>query len=91
MSHRLENKKPPTQVTHPWRSTARVVIAAAIGILPLLPDIADAADIDTVPAVVSVLAVTAAVQRVLAIEGVDAWLTRYLGIGAEPKPKEHNR
>lgn len=87
MAHRLENHTPPTQVTHPWRATARSVLTAAIALIPLLPDIARAAGVDTVPTVASVLVVVAAIQRVITIPAVNAWLTTYTHLGAEPKGK----
>ena len=81
----------PTQVRRPWRTTARTVIGAALGLLPLLPDIARAAEVDTVPAVVSILAVTAAITRVAAIPEVDAWLDRYLPwLSADPTESEND-
>ncbi|QFG13036.1 hypothetical protein PBI_SCHIEBS_7 [Gordonia phage Schiebs] len=51
---------------------------AALGLLPLLPDIARAANIETIPAVAATLAVVAAVNRVLTLPAVDAWLDRHL-------------
>lgn len=67
----------PTQTRHPWRATARTVLAAAVSLLTLLPVIATTAQVDTVPAVAQVLVVTGAVTRVLAIPTVDGWLRRY--------------
>ena len=81
----------PSQVRRPWRTTARTVIGAAFGLLPLLPDIARAAEVDTVPAVVSILAITAAITRIAAIPEVDAWLDRYLPwISADPEESGNN-
>ena len=85
MSHRLENKERPTQIAHPWRATLRTLATAALALLPLLPEIARAADIDTVPAVASVLTIAAAIQRVITLPIVDAWLTKYLNLGSQPK------
>lgn len=87
MAHRLENHTPPTQVTHPWRATARATLTAAVALLPLLPEIARAAGVDTIPAIASVLAVVAAIQRVITLPAVNAWLTTYTNLGAEPKGK----
>lgn len=77
----------PTQVAHPWRASARTLVAATIGLLPLLPEITLTAGIDTVPAVAQTLAVTTAVTRVLALPRVNDWLQRYRLTGwlaAEP-------
>ncbi|RAV33537.1 hypothetical protein CWC39_07990 [Corynebacterium heidelbergense] len=67
----------PAVIRYPWRATLRTTIVAAIALLPLLPEIAEAANIDTVPAVVSFLTVTAAIQRVLAVPGVEKWLRNH--------------
>ena len=82
----------PTQVNHPWRATARTAAVATIGLLPLLPDIAHAADIETVPAVASTLLVVAALQRVLALPQVEAWLKKnFSWLSAEPKYQGQHR
>lgn len=85
MSHRLDTEERPTQIAHPWRATLRTLATAALALLPLLPEIARAADIDTVPAVASALAIATAVQRVITLPNVDAWLTKYLNLGSQPK------
>ncbi len=68
----------PTQTRHPWRATARTVIAAGVALLSLLPYVAATAHVDTVPAVAQVLVVTGAITRVLALPAVDRWVRRYL-------------
>jgi hypothetical protein len=79
----------PTQSRHPWRATARTVLAAGAGLLSLLPLIAVTADVDTVPAVAQVLTVAGAITRVLAIPGVDGWLRRWAPILATtPQPEQ---
>lgn len=88
MAHRLDRKRPPTQVQHPWRATLRTAVTAGIALIPLLPDIANAAGISMIPTVASVLAVAAALQRVITLPAVDAWLTTYLHLGATPKDKK---
>lgn len=88
MAHRLQTKQIPTQVQHPWRATIRATLTAGLALIPLLPEIARAAGIDTIPTVASVLAVVAAIQRVLTLPSVDAWMTKYLHLGAEPKGKK---
>lgn len=68
----------------------RTVFAGLVGLASLAPVIAATAHVDTLPAVVQVVAVSGAVTRVLAIPGVNAWLTRFvpwLGTGeSAPQP-----
>lgn len=68
----------PTQQRHPWRATARTVLAATVALLPLLPTIAATAHVSTVPVVAGVVVVAGTITRVLAIPAVDGWLRRYL-------------
>ncbi|MGV0868456.1 hypothetical protein [Corynebacterium kalidii] len=89
-----DNSPPaPTVVRHPWRATLRTVLVAAAGLLPLIPDIARAAHIEAVPAVAAVLVIVAAIQRVLAVPGVEAWLRRHVlrWLAAEPDPTTTGR
>lgn len=74
----LELIQQPTQARHPWRATARTVIAALIALLPALPEIASTLEISTVPIIASILAITALVTRVLAIPEVDKWVDRFM-------------
>ncbi|MBM7083595.1 hypothetical protein [Micromonospora humidisoli] len=68
----------PTQTRHPWRATARTVVAGAVGALSLLPVVAVTAGVDAVPAVAQAVVVAGAITRVLALPGVDAWLRTYV-------------
>ncbi|WP_378734909.1 hypothetical protein [Nocardia brasiliensis] len=68
----------PTQIAHPWQATARTVFAVLVALASLLPVVAVAGGIDTVPAVAQVIAVCGAVTRVLALPGVDEFLSRFL-------------
>ncbi|WP_405159831.1 hypothetical protein OG203_25645 [Nocardia sp. NBC_01499] len=68
----------PTQVTHPWQATARTVFAVLIALASLIPVIAVAGGLDAVPAVAQLIAVCGAVTRVLALPGVDDFLSRFL-------------
>lgn len=84
----------PTQVRRPWRSTARTVFQALVGLTALAPLVAAATeeatgyDLDGIPFVVVVLAASAAVARVMAIPGVEVWLRRFLPfLAAAPDPK----
>jgi len=74
-----------SQTRHPWRATARTVIAATLGLASLLPVIAAVGHLDTLPGAGWVLAVAAGVTRVLAIPAVEQWLRQYLPwLAAEP-------
>jgi len=82
----------PTQVKKPWRATFRTSITALIALIPLIPQIAEAANIDEIPAVASVVAISAAVSRVLSLNGVEAWLDKYIPIlAAEPYEGKHRK
>ena len=75
----------PTQTQHPWRATVRTAFAALVGLLSLLPFIAAEAGISDVQIVGQVLAVAAAITRVLAMPGVNAWITAYIPwLAAQP-------
>jgi hypothetical protein len=82
----------PTQTRHPWRATARTVFAAAVAALTLVPTVAVTAGIDTVPAVAQAIAVTGAVTRVLALPGVERFLSTHLPwLAADPYDAKHDR
>lgn len=68
----------PTQTRHPWRATLRTVVAAAVGLLSLLPWIIVGAHLEGTVLGGQALAVSGAVTRILAIPGVNAWVTQYL-------------
>ncbi|WP_329104453.1 hypothetical protein OG792_29730 [Micromonospora sp. NBC_01699] len=67
-----------TQTRHPWRATARTVLAALVGALSLVPTVAATTGLDTVPAVAQLIVVAGVITRILAIPGVDLWLRRFL-------------
>ena len=81
---RVTEPHEPTQVRHPWKATIRMVLVAALALLPALPDLADATNIDEIPLVVSVLTVAAMLQRVIAIPEVDRALS-LAGLGAKER------
>lgn len=82
----------PTQVRKPWRATFRTTLTALVALIPLIPQIAEAANIDEIPAVASVVALSAAISRVLALNGVEAWLDKYIPIlAAEPYEGKHRK
>lgn len=78
----------PTQVRRPWRSTARTVFQAFVGLCVLAPVILAATGLTVaqLPWLGVVLAVAAAVTRIMAIPGVETWLRTYLPfLAAAPK------
>src|SRR4051794_29221411 len=68
----------PTQTKHPWRATARTIVAAGVGALTLIPVIATTARLDTIPAIAQVVAVAGIVTRILAVPAVDNWLHEFV-------------
>ena len=82
----------PTQVRRPWRSTARSVFQALIGLAVIAPLVAAAVeeatgyDLDGIPLIAAVLAGAAAVARVMAVPAVEVWLRRFVPwLAAAPK------
>lgn len=71
----------PTQVKHPWRSTARTAFQFVIGAAPLAPVIYHAATSHDPGAATGLaataLAISAGVARVMALPQVDAFLQRF--------------
>jgi hypothetical protein len=87
MSH--VNPSDPTQVSYPWKATARTLLAAVVAILTVAPIviqiILDQWDVEWLGAVlIQVIAVQTVVTRVMAIEAVNNFLTRF-GLGATPR------
>lgn len=79
----------PTQVRRPWRSTARTVWQAFLGLCVLAPILVTGAGLDPVqlPWLGTVLLVAGVVTRVMAIPAVEVWLRRFLPfLAAAPKP-----
>lgn len=68
----------PTQAAHPWRATARTVVAAIVGLAALTPTIVDELGIGALPWAAAAVAVAGAVTRILAIPGVIDWTRRFL-------------
>lgn len=82
----------PTQVRKPWRATFRTTLTAFVALMPLIPQIAEAAHINEIPAVASVVGLAAAISRVLALNGVESWLDKYIPIlAAEPYEGKHRK
>jgi hypothetical protein len=79
----------PTQVRHPWRSTARTVFAGAVALVSLVPTIAIVAHVEAVPLIAQLLTVLGTVTRVLAIPGVDRWMREFVPwLATSPPPPE---
>lgn len=68
----------PTQVQHSWRAVARTALAVLMALASLTPEILSTAGLNQTVAGVQVLGVTAAVTRVLAMPGINAFLTSWL-------------
>lgn len=67
-----------TQQAHPWRATARTIVAALFGLVLILPEIIEAVGVSTaVPVVAALLTASGVVTRLLAVPSVNAWLSRY--------------
>jgi hypothetical protein len=87
----------PTQSAYPWKATLRTVLAVvvALGIVgPLiLGVITEQLGNYISPDVMGyiawgvglIVAISATVTRIMAIPQVNAWLTKWLGLGATPK------
>jgi len=79
-----------TQTRHPWRATARTVLAFLAGAALAAPVLFTAITNENpelaTGAAATALAISAAVTRVMAVPFVNEWLTR-IGLGAEPKVK----
>lgn len=91
----MNTSSTPTQVKRPWRATARTVFQALVSLAAIAPLVvagveeATGYDIDGLGFVVVVLAASAAVTRVMAIPGVEAWLTRFVPfLAAAPAPND---
>ena len=68
----------PTQVQHPWYTTARSIFQFAMGLLVIVPVIiAELGLADSIPWVAGALAVAAAVARVMAIPAVVEFLKQW--------------
>lgn len=77
--------KQATQTRHPWRATARTVLAALVGAAIILPEVVEVAGIGHIGWVAGAVAAAGAVTRVLALPSVDAWLRRWMPwLAAEP-------
>lgn len=67
----------PTQTTHPWRATARTMIAASIAAIPIGQMIARETELDAIPWIASFLALGTVVSRVMAMQQTETFLRTY--------------
>lgn len=74
----LTAERTPTQVNQPRRATARTVIAAIVGLIPVLPDVIRAYGLDSIPVIAAALTIIAATARVLTLPQVEKWLQDYV-------------
>lgn len=87
-----DTPRSPTQVTRPWRTTARTAVQALLASLPLIPIAAQAFEVDAWPLVASITAGAASLTRLMADPRVDAWLTRFAPwLSASPTPPGRHR
>ena len=74
-----------TQVAHPAKATIRTALQVLIGLAVAIPIFITESGVDaTIPVIATALGVSAAVARIMAIPMVNLYLTKYLGLGAQP-------
>lgn len=78
----------PTQVDRPWRSTARTIFQAVVGLAMMWGLIVETLGIDgTLPWVAASVAVTAGITRVMGLAPVEEWLRKFFPwLAAAPPP-----
>lgn len=67
-----------TQARHPWRATLRTIFAAALPLVPMLPVIVAASGIERYAWAGGIVAAMGVITRVMAVPGVNAWLSRWV-------------
>ena len=79
----------PTQVRRPWQAVLRTIVAEILALAPLAPALVDAIGLPRTTGVgLVILTVSGAITRVLAVPGVDQWLTTRLPwLAADPPPR----
>lgn len=76
----------PTQTVYPGKAVARTAIQILIGLAAVMPFLVADMGVDKAGTLVAgALAISAVVTRVMSIPAVNAALTMYLRLGAEPK------
>lgn len=83
----------PTQVRRPWKSTARTLFQAFVGLCVLAPLLVQTAglNVEQLPWLATVLVVAGAITRVMALPGVESWLQKYLRfLAAAPAPRQED-
>lgn len=86
----------PTQIRRPWRSTARTIFQALIGLAAMAPLIYQAATEHNPEAatgwVALALAISGGVTRVMALPGIESFLQQYLSfLAAAPARNPEHR
>lgn len=74
----------PTQAKHPWRATARTILALGVSSAIFLPQIVDASGVDQTGWIAGLLAGAGLVTRLMAIPEINQLLAK-VGLGAAPK------
>lgn len=78
---------PPTQTAYPWRATVRTVFAALVALASIVPYIVTAAGLDGWAYAGQVVIVAGAITRVMALPGVNDWISRFVPwLAPEPAP-----
>ena len=79
----------PTQVRRPCQAVLRTIVAETIALATLAPALVDAVGLPRTTGVgLVILTVSGAMTRVLAVPGVDKWLTTRLPwLAADPPPR----
>ena len=79
----------PTQTRRPWQAVLRTLVAETIALAPLAPALVDAIGLPRTTGVgLVIVTVSGAITRVLAIPGVDKWLTAHVPwLAADPPPR----
>lgn len=76
-----------SQSAYPWRTVARTIVQALIGLAAAWALIVEAAGIDSaIPWVALSLTITAGITRVMALPAVNDWLARFVPWLAPEKP-----
>lgn len=77
----------PTQVTYPWRSTARTAFQVLVAVAAVWALVVEAAGVDQTNTVIAAtVAGAAGVNRVMALPAVNDFIARFIPwLAAEPK------
>ncbi|WP_280378536.1 hypothetical protein [Nocardia wallacei] len=74
-----------SQVSHPWRATARTVLQLVVGLAVALPTLVGLLDLPPSAGLTAALGVAAAITRVMAMPAVEAALRQWVPwLAADP-------